>query len=91
MSWSFQGIGYPDKVIEALEADKAHHNGQYLEEYLAALPHLVALVKQNFSEPENPQPVVEIEASGTGWAREGQQVFRNCEVSIKTIWKKLLV
>jgi len=64
MSWSVNFIGKPEKVSEALMAQSAQMNGDSKVEYDAALPHLVALVNENFG---NDSPV-KLAASGHGTA-----------------------
>ena len=80
MSWSITLVGKPENVAKALEDNSAKLNGQSKTEYDAALPHIVALVKENFG--QNP-PMLKVAASGSGYATGGEQVQRNCIVSIE--------
>lgn len=87
MSWSISLIGTPPKLKEALQARSAKETGQCKVEYDAALPHLVGL-EQNFDQEGSPQPLVAIEAQGSGYCQSGgggmpeKQLRRNCTVKI---------
>lgn len=83
MSWSVTFIGKPENVATALEQQSEKMDGQSKVEYDAALPHFVALVKENFG--ANP-PVVKIAASGHGYAENGEQKNRQCAVNIELIY-----
>lgn len=97
MSWSISFIGTPEKVAAALEANSPKLSGQCKVEYDDALPHLVALVKQNFVTPEYKakyptvtDPVISLVASGSGTSNDGVQVQRNAHIDLKTLYGALV-
>lgn len=81
MSWSITLVGKSENIAKALEEYAIKLTGQSKEEYESALPHLVGLVKENFSKTS--PPMLKIEAAGSGYADKGEQVNRNCVVSIQ--------
>jgi hypothetical protein len=83
MSWSVTFIGKPENVATALEQQSEKMDGQSKVEYDAALPHFVALVKENFGANA---PIVKIAASGHGYAEGGEQKNRQCAVNIELIY-----
>jgi hypothetical protein len=87
MSWSVSVIGKPANVCAELGKQSEALNGQSKIEFDAALPHLLALVKENFGSIE---PTIHLRASGHGSAQEGKQVQRTCSVSIEPTWTKLV-
>ncbi len=89
MSWSINLMGKPEDVARALQAQSETLSGQSKAEFDDALPHLMALVRQNFVDAEHchyPAPFLYIEASGSGSARRtgdvDRQVERSCSVKI---------
>ena len=79
MSWSINKSGTVEEVVEALED---HRNcmvsDQSKEEYDLALPHLVALVKENVGGK------VELSASGHGYKHpSGEWAEKTCQINIK--------
>lgn len=93
MSWSFSAIGKPAKVAEAIQARSAELSGQSRIEFDDAKPHLAALVKQNFAVEGmgHSEPLVKIEASGSGSAVDSMQRQRSCTVKLETFYAQLLV
>ena len=87
MSWSVQFIGKPENVATALEAESAKFSDQSKVEYDAALPHFVALVKENFG---NIGQVLKFSASGHGYSVNGEQKNRQCLVNIEAIYGTLV-
>jgi hypothetical protein len=85
MSWSVQFIGKPKKVVEALQAQSEKMNGESKVEYDSALPHLVALVNENFG---TIYPV-KIVASGHGTVYANKS-DRQLTVAIDTIYGLLV-
>lgn len=83
MSWSIAFIGKPENIAKALEDNSAKLNGQSKAEYDAALPHLLGLVKENFA--QNP-PMLKVSASGSGYSTNGEQLQRNCNVFIESMY-----
>lgn len=92
MSWSLRLIGKPDAVAAALEKYSEGLTGQSKVEYDDAKPHLVGLVHQHFAEPGTSYvlPILDLEASGSGSAKDGKQMQRTCCVSLKTMWGTLV-
>lgn len=82
MSWSIIFIGQPDNVANALQEISKDWDVQSKLEYESALPHLIAIVKENFG---GGNPIVKINASGSGYAYEGKQTQRRCTVSIEIL------
>lgn len=80
MSWSVLFIGEPEKVVKALNENSDKLSGYSKTEYDNALPHMVALVQQNFG---NINQLVKIVASGHGYIENGvpKQSTLTCEVS----------
>ena len=87
MSWSLTLIGKPENVVAALEARSAKMEGQTKIEFDSALPHMAALVKENFG---TDNPVVKLVANGYGYANGGEQVQRNLAISIERIYAELV-
>lgn len=87
MSWSITFIGKPENVAKALEEQSAKLEGQSKVEYDSALPHFVALVKENFGDTP---PMIKINASGHGYASGGEQKQRQCVVSVE-LWYGTIV
>jgi hypothetical protein len=85
MSWSVQFIGKPEKVVEALNAESEKLNGQSKVEYDSALPHLVALVNENFG---TGYPV-KLAASGHGTVYTDKS-DRQLTVSLESIYGLLV-
>lgn len=86
MSWSISFIGKPEKVVEALNANSEKLSDNSKIEYDAALPHLVALVNENFG---NDYPV-KLAASGSGYSVNGEQKNRNLTVSLEVVYGLLV-
>lgn len=105
MSWSFNAIGKPALIAQALEEESKRLSGQSKVEFDAAKPHLVELLNNNFATSGSGynEPLVQFEASGSGMAKTEvstadngnvetvKQVQRNCSVSIKPLYGKLLI
>ena len=91
-------MGKPEAVAKALEEESAKLTGQSKDEYDAALPHLAALVRENFVKAGSGygEPVIEFSASGSGTARPAtpggavENVQRQVSVTLKPVWTKLL-
>lgn len=89
MSWSFEAIGTPAKVAEALEA-KSENISRNPDDYCrvefdAAKPHLLALVNQNFSAPDQAyKPVIRLRASGSACTstRNNEKIRVQSNVSV---------
>lgn len=79
MSWSFQAIGSPDKVIDALQShsEKISKNpADYSRvEFDEAKPHLIALVNQNYAHEGTTysKPAVRLCASGSASSQTKMQ------------------
>jgi len=81
MSWSVTFIGKPENVSKALKNHSDQLSGYSKEEYNAALPHLDALINQNFNADEKYPVVVKIVASGHGQ----KDLYGYCVSSIETL------
>lgn len=97
MSWSFQAIGSPKKVAEAIEqnAEKISKDpkDQSRQEFEQVKPHLLALVNANFAEDNQySKPAIKIAASGSASRRlnaetkEWETVSSSCNVSIECLY-----
>ena len=97
MSWAFSCIGKPAQIADALERYGALQVGQTKIEFYASMPHLIALVRENFSDEGNDgDPLIDFEACGAGRtqsvvAGDPKQSYRTCEVSIKLLKKTLVL
>lgn len=76
MSWSINFIGSPENIIRALKEKSEQLSGLSKEEYDAALPHMEALVNQNYS--KNELMYLKIDANGSGFENQ----YRGCNISI---------
>jgi len=85
MSWHFKAIGTPAKLAERLEKETENHHGQCLVEYNDAKPHLLGLLSQVFLADASVQPLIDLEASGSGYSKDGKQADRSISVSLKQI------
>lgn len=96
MSWSFAATGTPEKIIAEIKrvCDKEYTAGtQSRLEFERALPHLVGLLELNYANPGSgyDEPIVRIEASGSGTTKNGEQVAEQVTAKIERVWGKLLV
>jgi hypothetical protein len=79
MSWLIYAKGTPEEVVETLEKQGAFYKegDQSGEEFNAALPHIIALVKENIG------GVINLSAWGHGAKDvEGKFYDKNCQVNI---------
>jgi hypothetical protein len=77
MSWSVTTKGTSEEVVKHLEGQSEILDGQSKEEFDSALPHIIALVK------ENVPGIVNLTAYGHGVKdSSGNYVERNCSVNI---------
>jgi hypothetical protein len=90
MSWSVSAKGSPDEVVAAIGKYGEHFTvpSQSKDEFEAAKPHLIALVRQTYITPEGegagyPKPVIQFTAYGSGATRDGKELSRDCSVDIK--------
>lgn len=84
MSWSVSMIGKPSNIAAALESVGDKLEGQSKVEFQEALPALVVLVQQNFAKGEGyVEPVLRLEASGSGYAKGSEQVQRSLTVKLE--------
>lgn len=83
MSWSINYIGSPEGISKALKDNSEKLSGPSKEEFDAALPHIDALVNQNYggSYPH----VLKVEANGSGHGD-----YRNCNISISSLGGQLV-
>lgn len=92
MSWNVNLIGKPQNLRLALENQKTKLDGQSRVEFESVLPALLGLVGENFSKPESGyvEPVLWLEASGTGLARDGEQLHRSITVKLQPFYVTLV-
>lgn len=81
MSWSVTFIGKPENVSKALKEHSDKIDGYSKIEYDAALPHLDALISQNFNANSPDSMVVKINASGHGQ----KDTYGYCVCAIETL------
>lgn len=86
MSWSISLFGKPDKIVEALKAESEKQSGQSKVEFDAALPHMSALVSQNFGD-DYP---VQLTASGHGQTVGGELTQSTVNVEVKKVYSRLV-
>ena len=97
MSWSVSYLGTPSKIVEALQAESERVSGQSKMEFDSALPHLIGLVKDNFSPDGQPVPILRLQASGSGTSQtdpatnEIKQTQRSCAVQIERLYVTPLI
>lgn len=83
MSWSVIIIGTPEKISTALDEHSTKCEGQSKVEFDDALPHMKALVNQNFG---SDNPVVKIIANGHGYAEGEVQKQRYFSLTIERFY-----
>jgi hypothetical protein len=88
MSWSINFIGKPDGIVKALEDHSAKLNGASKEEFDAALPHLIALVKENSN--KNADCIVKLSGNGHAYFDKGEKQYGTCSVNIEPLQGILL-
>jgi hypothetical protein len=93
MSWSISVIGKPENVVKAIEEQSAKETGQCKVEFDDAKDHLIGLVKQNFvveGKSGYVQPLIKLEACGSGCQSNGEQTQRSCTVKIEQFHMKMV-
>lgn len=93
MSWSVDYTGTPEAVTEALNKYGANLTGHSKEEYDAALPHLIGLVKQNYVGPEclyGKGRLVRVSGSGSGSFSGGKLIEQSCTVKVEPLYSVLV-
>ncbi len=83
MSWSINLIGKTENLTKALNEQSEKLAGMSKTEFDAVLPHLVALVEQNFNGTDS--PVMQLQASG-----HGHDNYRNCTVTLSFLGGQLV-
>lgn len=86
MSWSVSFLGEPQKVGKALYDESEKMSGQSKIEYDSALPHLVALVHENFGTSY----LIKVDANGHGSSVNGEQKDRYFSATIQPIYSVLV-
>jgi hypothetical protein len=77
MSWSITTSGTPEEVVLKLEEQSNILSGQSKEEYDSALPHMIAIVKENIN------GTINLNAYGHGSKdAEGKYYNKSCTVNI---------
>lgn len=80
MSWSIYKTGTVEEVVTALEEQSNNLTDQSKEEFDMALPHMIALVK------ENTGGNIDLSAYGHGSKNmEGTYVDKSCSVNIRRV------
>jgi len=85
MSWSCSFIGKPDGIVKALFDLSAKLKDQSKVEFDDALPHLTALVQQNFNINGPIRCTYRLHANGHGSVRNGVEQDRCLSVTLETI------
>ncbi len=92
MSWSVRMAGTPADLVSALENESTKYQGASKEEFDAALPHLVGLIKLNHA-PDS-KAMLEIDANGhaTKQVVDGVMttVYSQCSVAINPLHLNLV-
>ncbi len=78
MSWSISFIGKASNVVEALEKHSEKLDGASKEEFDAALPNIIGLIKLNSN--SQIEPVIQIVGSGHG----SGNYYNTCSINIST-------
>lgn len=86
MSWSVSFIGKPEPLCKELESEQAKLTGDSRAEFDCALPLLQGLLRQNYAREGFVEPVLHLEASGSGNGLKN----RSCQVSLKQFWTRLV-
>lgn len=87
MSWSVNFIDKPEKVVIALITESEKMSGQSKVEFDSALPHLIALVTQNFGVST---PSIKLNASGHGIVIDEIQTQRQFWCSIEHVYSIII-
>jgi hypothetical protein len=81
MSWTFNAVGKPVAVSNAVDAARVTYSGQSKQEFDDAAPHLKFLIEQNLG-----NMVVAVVASGhASFEPSGKKTYGVCSVEIKQI------
>ena|SRR5258705_9473460 len=90
MSWSITLIGKPEDISNALDEKNTKLDAQSKLEFDDALPHMKALLLQNFDKRPgvgytSPQ-IMKLTASGSGYTVDGEQRQRSFSANIETLY-----
>ena len=88
MSWSITLVGTTSNVVKALKDQAKNMEAQSRIEFEDAMPHLIALVEQNFTRDRT--TAVKLTASGYGYAVNGEQHQRYCAVSLEQFYGQVV-
>lgn len=80
MSWSFNGVGKPEALKRAIDADVARATGQSREEYEQVAPHLKGIL-----DAAHADAAVQISANGHATFTNGERTYAYIAVDIKQI------
>lgn len=83
MSWSINLIGKPENLIEALNKHSDVLTDKSKEEYDEVLPHMIGIIKMNYS--VNAIPVMQLSANGHGYSTNGVQQHSQCHFELKPL------
>jgi len=81
MSWSFNAVGKPAAVLQAIETQNTGLTGQSKEEWDEAKPALKALVGANVG-----NIAVEVAANGHASFTDGVKSHGQCSATIRSIY-----
>jgi len=86
MSWGISFVGKPMNVSTAIKAESGKLEGVSKIEYDKAVPHLAALVEQNFAKPGSgyAEPTIKLTASGSGYTVDGEMLQGTVYVLLET-------
>lgn len=83
MSWSICIIGKPENVVKALGDYSEKLTGASKEEFDAALPNIVALVKMNYNRnPNQTESVIRVEGNGHAYKQNDEPYYSNLNISV---------
>lgn len=88
MSWSVSVIGTPEAITRELDIYQVSLQGQSREEFDDAKPHIQALLKQNRSIYH--PPLLHLEACGSGGKVNNQETGRECTITLRRMWTKVV-
>lgn len=82
MSWSFNGIGKPQALKTAIDADMQRYTGQSREEFEHAAPHIKGLL-----DAAHEDAAVSVNANGHASFTDGNRTSASVFVEIKQLGK----
>ena len=90
MSWGFKIVGKPEQVAAELES-LGEGKQKTSKSFRDAMPHLVALLKENFSVmPGQPEVFVSLDISHSGYTVDDRVLEGTLNVELKRIYGKVV-